>query len=83
MKKIRVKIIGHCNYYAVTGNSRMIGNFIDECRTLIFKWLNRRSQKSSFNWDKFVLFLKKYPLPKARVKVNIFDVKVGISYLCE
>jgi group II intron reverse transcriptase/maturase len=83
MKKIIVKIIGHCNYYAVTGNSRMIGNFIDECRTLIYKWLNRRSQKSSFNWDKFVLFLKKYPLPKARVKVNIFDVKVGISYLCE
>jgi len=35
MKKKVVKIIGHYNYYyyAVTVNSRMIGNFIDECRT--------------------------------------------------
>lgn len=34
----------HCKYYGVTDNRRAVGKFIDECRSLIFKWLNRRSQ---------------------------------------
>ncbi|MEA1960867.1 MAG: hypothetical protein U9N81_06250 [Bacillota bacterium] len=68
------KLQGHCNYYGVTGNRRAFGNFIDEVRSLIYKWLNRRNQKKNFDWSKFVLFLKKYPLPKAKVKVNIFEV---------
>ena len=81
MKTMKAKIQGHCNYYGVTDNRRMVGNFIDECRKLIYKWLNRRSQKKSFNWDKYELFLKKYPLPKAKIKVNIFDSGAGNSYL--
>lgn len=81
MRTIKSKLQGHCNYYGITDNSRTVGNFIDECRSLIFKWLNRRSQKRSFNWDKFVLFLKKYPLPRAKVYVNIFEIGMGGSYL--
>jgi len=50
-------------------------------RSLIFKWLNRRSQKNSFNWNKFALFLKKYPLPRAKTYVSIFDLGAGQSYL--
>ena len=81
MKTIRAKIQGHCNYYGITDNRRSVGNFIDECRTLIFKWLNRRSQKRSFDWSKFVLFLKKYPLPKVKTYVDIFELGAGSSYL--
>jgi len=81
MKTIKAKIQGHCNYYGITDNRRAVGNFIDEVRSLLFKWLNRRSQKNSFNWSKFVLFLKKYPLPRAKVYVNIFDLGTGKSYL--
>jgi hypothetical protein len=80
-KTIKAKIQGHCNYYGITDNRRAVGNFIDECRKLIYKWLNRRSQKKSFNWNKFVLFLMKYPLPKAKVHVNIFETGAGSSYL--
>ncbi|TJX12558.1 group II intron reverse transcriptase/maturase, partial [Tissierella creatinini] len=40
MKTIISKIQGHCRYYGITDNRRWVGNFIDECRTLIFKWLN-------------------------------------------
>lgn len=81
MKMIKAKIQGHCNYYGITDNRRVVGNFIDECRSLIYKWLNRRSQKKSFNWNKYVLFLKKYPLPKAKVYVNIFELGAGSSYI--
>ena len=81
MKIIKAKIQGHCNYYGITDNLRMVGNFIDECRSLIFKWLNRRSQKKSFDWSKYIAFLKRYPLPRARVHVKIFDLGAGSSYL--
>jgi len=81
MKTIKAKIQGHCNYYGITDNRRAVGNFIDEVRSLLFKWLNRRSQKNSFNWSKFVLFLKKYPLPRAKTYVSIFDLGAGKSYL--
>lgn len=81
MKKLNSKLQGHCNYYGITGNRRAVGNFINEVRSLIFKWLNRRSQKKSFDWSKFAMFLKKYPLPKAKIKVNIFKLGAGSSYL--
>ena len=81
MKKLNSKLQGHCNYCGITGNRRAVGNFINEVRSLIFKWLNRRSQKKSFEWSKFAMFLKKYPLPKAKIKVNIFKLGAGSSYL--
>lgn len=81
MKIIKAKIQGHCNYYGITDNRRAVGNFIDEVRSLLFKWLNRRSQKNSFNWSKFELFLKRYPLPRVKTHVHIFDLGAGASYL--
>lgn len=81
MKTLKAKIQGHCNYYGVTDNLRSVGNFIDKCRSFLFKWLNRRSQKRSFDWSKFVLFLKAFPLPRARMHVNIFELGAGSSYI--
>jgi group II intron reverse transcriptase/maturase len=81
MKKIKIKLQGYMRYYGITDNGRSVGNFIDEVRRLIFKWLNRRSQRKSFDWDKYVLFLKKYPLPKRKVYVNIFELGAGSSYI--
>ena len=81
MKIMKSKIQGHCNYYGITDNYKLVSNFIDECRNLLYKWLNRRSQRKSFNWDKFELFLRKYPLPKASVYTRIFDYGAGSSYL--
>lgn len=83
IKTMKAKIQGHCNYYGVTDNRRAVGNFIYECRRFIYKWLNRRSQKKSFNWDKFSLFLKVYPLPKVKINVNIFEAGAGNSYYCK
>lgn len=84
MLTIRKKLIGHINYYGMSYNSRWVKNFIDEVRKLIFKWLNRRSQKRSFNWDKFVIFLRKYPMPSIAGRIKaIWEIGAGASYLCE
>lgn len=81
MKKMKSKVQGHCNYYGVTGNRNSVSDFVDEIKRLLFKWLNRRSQCRSFNWDKFNKFLKKYPLPRANTKVNIFELNKGKGYI--
>ncbi|TYS40586.1 group II intron reverse transcriptase/maturase, partial [Bacillus infantis] len=54
--------------------------FLDRIRKLLFKWMNRRSQRKSFSWEKFKLFLEKYPLPKPRIKVNIYKLRDDIGY---
>lgn len=80
MKKINIKVQGHINYYGVTDNYNSVNDFVDEVRRLIFKWLNRRSQRKSFNWNKFILFMRKYPLPKPKIHVDLFRKKVENCY---
>lgn len=44
---------GHVGYYAVSGNSRQIRTYAYLISRLLFKWLNRRSQRRSINWERF------------------------------
>ena len=81
MKKLNRKLVGTYNYYAVSDNQKSIGNFYYEVRRLVFKWLNRRSQKKSFNWDKFEIFLKKYNIVRPKIKVNLYKLGIGASYV--
>ncbi len=72
MEKVASKLRGHFAYYGVTDNSKGISRFAYEIRRLLFKWLNRRGKRGCMNWEKFNLFLKKFPLPRPRIMVNLF-----------
>jgi len=71
-RQVRLKLLGHYAYYGITDNLKMIRNYFDIVRRLLFKWLNRRSQRTSFTVDKFKQYLKHNPLPLPRIYVNIF-----------
>jgi RNA-directed DNA polymerase len=79
MNLMRVKMLGHYRYYGVTDNSRALSLFYLEAQKLLFKWLNRRSQRKSFDFHKFQLFLARYPLPKPQIYVNIYALKPGLA----
>ena len=81
MRKLNRKLIGTYNYYAVSDNGKSITSLYHEVLRLVYKWLNRRSQKKSFNGDKFKLFLEKYPVVKPKVKVNLYRLGTGASYI--
>jgi RNA-directed DNA polymerase len=66
------KLRGHVQYYGVSFNSKAVANFLREAEKILFKWLNRRSQRKSFDWNKFKLFQKKHPLPEAKVIHKLF-----------
>jgi len=70
--RVRIKLLGHYAYYGITDNSKMIRNYYDIVIRLLFKWLNRRSQRRSFTYDKFKRYLKHNPLPLPRIYVSIF-----------
>jgi len=71
---LRAKLRGHYQYYGISGNNRAMCRYCDVTDHLIFKWLNRRCQKVSFNWKGFRAYLKRYPLPKPRVVHNLYTL---------
>lgn len=67
-----MKLRGHLQYFAVTFNSKAISIFIHHVKHILFKWINRRSQKRSMNWKKFQLFDMAHPLPKPQILHQLF-----------
>lgn len=81
MSRLNRSLKGYYNYYCITDNLKAVENFRECVKRLLFKWMNRRSQRKSFSWDKFNLFLKKYPLASPKVTVNIYNVREDIKIL--
>jgi RNA-directed DNA polymerase len=71
-KIYQAKIRGHVQYYGISHNTDKVDEFIGQATKILYKWLNRRSQKKSFNWEKFNKFKDKYPILKARVVHALF-----------
>ena len=81
VEKLKSKLLGHYQYYGITDNIVALNLFAYKVRILLFKWLNRRSQKRSFTWEKFQKFLAKCDLPQPRIKVSIFERRPHIGYI--
>ena len=71
MRSAKARVQGHLNYYAITDNSRMCSLYHRLFTRITFKWLNRRSQRKSYNWEEFNQMLKDVNWPKVRVLVNL------------
>ena len=67
MKTLGAKLRGHWNYYGVIGNSQSLSQYYYLSSELLFKWLNRRSQKRSYTWRAFHRVLERYDTPKPRI----------------
>jgi len=67
MRKLRQKLQGYWNYYGVCGNFEMLSHYFHQVKLLVLKWLNRRSQRKSCNWERFEAMLKHYKVPRPRI----------------
>ena len=72
LEQVGRKLRGHYAYYGVTDNHRGLVRFYRETTKLLFKWLNRRSQRRSYQWAEFDQLLQRFPLPSPRVRVHLF-----------
>ncbi len=67
MKILASKYRGYWNYYGVRGNSKSLEQFFQQTRRILFKWLNRRSQKKSYTAHGFERLLRRFPIPPPRI----------------
>ena len=65
--KLNRKLLGYYNYYGVTGNSQSLSSFVYHVTKLLYKWLNRRSQRKSYNWIGFNELLNYFGIAKPRI----------------
>ena len=69
---LQAKLRGHYQYYGVNGNMQSLKRFYSLTLRMTLKWLNRRSQRKSFNWKMFYKYLEHYPLPRPRIMHNLY-----------
>lgn len=66
------KLRGHYRYYGITDNYICIADFYYKGMKMLFKWLNRRSQKKSYTWEGFNQMLRYYPVVTPKIYVSIY-----------
>ena len=68
---LRRKLQGYWNYFGVIGNSVMLARYHQAVYWLLFKWLNRRSQRKSCTWKTYQLLWPAWNLPAPRVRTEL------------
>lgn len=73
MKMINMKLRGHYQYYGVTDNTVEVKKFLNQTKWLLYKWLNRRSQRRSYTIKTFYNgLLRTFPIIEPQIKVSLF-----------
>lgn len=68
MNRVKKMVQGFVNYFGVPGNSKSITTYQYHTRMTLFKWLNRRSQRRSYNWPEFNHLLQCFNVTAMRVR---------------
>jgi len=67
MQTLARKYRGYWNYYGVRGNFKSLGQFFQQTRRILHKWLNRRSQRKSYTALGFERLLRRFQIPHPRI----------------
>jgi group II intron reverse transcriptase/maturase len=62
-RELSEKLRGHYGYYGLTGNSKGLSQFLHEVKRRWNYWLNRRSDRGGWTWERFTRYLRARPLP--------------------
>ena len=72
-KDLNSKLRGYYNYYGLIGNYKSLKEFYQIAKKTLYKWLNRRSQRRSFNWREFQRVLKRYQVLLPRITETTYQ----------
>jgi len=68
--KLNAKLRGYYQYYGIRGNGKSLQDFFYHATRILFKILNRRSQRRSYNWKGFSELIKVFKLQRPRICHN-------------
>lgn len=74
MPRINAKLRGHYQYFGITDNYTSLNKFLYEIDKMLFKHLNRRSQRNSYSYETYRKMKEAYPLISPKIYVNIYDI---------
>jgi group II intron reverse transcriptase/maturase len=74
LRKAKIRVGGHLSYYAITDNSAKCSSYHHYATRILFKWINRKSQRSAYAWEGYRQALKwvGWPQPNIRKDLNPF-----------
>lgn len=64
---LNAKLRGYYNYYGIRGNSKSLSDFLYQVKRILFRELNRRSQRRSYTWNGFNELIKVYKLERPHI----------------
>lgn len=71
LRKAKIRVAGHFNYYAITDNSEKCSTYMYHAKRALFKWLNRKSQRRSYTWKGFSQALDSIGWPKLGIRKDL------------
>lgn len=80
LQEAKQRLQGYLQYYAITDNSRRCESFRNQFGRLLFKWLNRRSQRRSYTWPQFWSALDWVDWPSVKINRSLDPFRrVGLN----
>jgi RNA-directed DNA polymerase len=71
LRQARARVIGHLNYYAITDNAERCSYYVYRVKHILFKWLNRKSQRKAYTWPSFKQALIWVKWPDLRIRIDL------------
>ncbi|MDH3883772.1 MAG: group II intron reverse transcriptase/maturase [Desulfobacterales bacterium] len=80
LRAARRRVTGHLNYYAITDNSGRCNYYVYRTTQILFKWLNRKSQRRAYTWESFGQALAWVKWPKPRIRKDLDPCRRAEAY---
>jgi len=80
LRQAKARVIGHLNYYAISDNADQCDRFVYYATRLLFKWLNRKSQRRAYTWEGYNHALEAIGWPKPRIHIDLDPCRRAEAY---
>ena len=77
LRLARARVAGHLSYYAITDNAAPCRIYLRRTERILFKWLNRKSQRRAYTWSGFVQALARVGWPTSRIRIDLNPCRRG------
>ena len=71
LRQAAIRVAGHLGYYAITDNWERCDSYVYHAKRILFKWINRKSQRPSYTWEGFQQALSHVGWPRPIIRKDL------------
>jgi hypothetical protein len=80
IRAARLRVLGHLSYYAITDNAKRCSDYVYRATRMLYKWLNRKSQRKAYNWGSFSQVLRLMDWPAVTIRKDLNPCRRAEAY---